>query len=217
LVRRQQTRDVRLVEVGDLTSTATNIEEAGRDAMDAADQRLDAVRCVAQFVCQDCDEEHQEENCGMAGIRVCVVCGVISTTSVCGRCGTWFCDSHKDHDCLTPQSGGRGADREVNLGLLRSELEKGLPGGEQYGRVKPTVVTRVDAPGGWEPSGEVEAGLRVGDEEAWRSRRLGGSGFLAGARSEGLSMAVGGGWLTGIPMSQQDGNRPRSWANPALI
>ena len=47
-VRRQQTRDVRLAEVGDQTSTATNIEEAGRDVMDAADQRPDAARCVAR-------------------------------------------------------------------------------------------------------------------------------------------------------------------------
>jgi hypothetical protein len=46
--RRQQTRDVRLAEVGDLISTATSIEEDGRDAMDVAGQRLDAVRCVAQ-------------------------------------------------------------------------------------------------------------------------------------------------------------------------
>ena len=48
-VRRQQTRDVRLAEVGDQTSTATNIEEDSRDVMDAADQRLDAVRCVARL------------------------------------------------------------------------------------------------------------------------------------------------------------------------
>ena len=48
-VRWQWTRDVRLAEVGDLTSTATNIEEDSRDVMDAADQRLDAARCVARL------------------------------------------------------------------------------------------------------------------------------------------------------------------------
>ena len=37
-----------MAEVGDLTLTATNIEEDGRNAMDVVGQRLDAVRCVAQ-------------------------------------------------------------------------------------------------------------------------------------------------------------------------
>ena len=37
-----------MVEAGDLTLTATNTEDDGKDAIDVAGQRLDAVRCVAQ-------------------------------------------------------------------------------------------------------------------------------------------------------------------------
>ena len=167
-------------------------------------------------VCRGCEREHLDESCSMAGAKVCVVCGMFLKTSVCDRCGTWFCERHQDHDCLTPKSGDRDNGRETGLGLLRSELEKGLSRVEQPVKAKSKVVIRVDAPGGWDQGEELWSSLAAGDEEALRSRRLGGSTFLSGARAEGFPMAVGGGSFPGIPMSRE-GNRPRSWANPTLI
>ena len=104
----------------------------------------------------------------MAASKICVVCGTFSRTSACDRCGTSFCERHLDHDCLTPQSGDRHLGRETGLGLLRSELERGLAGAEQPAKTKSKVVIRMDAPGEWDrndDSVQPRGGGRGGLEE----------------------------------------------------
>ena len=74
-------------------------------------------RCAAcrDSICQECRTEHEEMDCEMAGARVCVVYGGTLKANACGKCGTWFCCRHRDHDCPTPQPGDRATGRAADF------------------------------------------------------------------------------------------------------
>ena len=92
-------------------------------------------------ICQDCREDHDEVDCEIAHVRLCVVCGGDVKTNVCGLCGVWFCSRHRDHDCPTPKTEDQITRRDADLGRVREELERGIPGDSTVERIrhKPVV------------------------------------------------------------------------------